>query len=655
MNMTKLNFVQFRIVATIVFVLTFGVLYGQATLSASLSSSKVGVRQQFTVTYTLKGGKSEAFERPPFEGFRLLGQSSMSGGGSMQMYVNGQLVNGGGNEGEQGWTFTLIPTATGTFDITPARAKVNGSWVNSPPLKVIVTNNNQNPVPTQQQGAQTGGSQAATNQDNKKQTDATQVGLNADDILIIGNADKKSAWTGEPIIITYKLYTRHTITSYGIEKIPAFDGFWSENIVDPTTRPQQAEETYNGKRYATALLRKIVVYPQKSGNLSIDPLEIEAIVRIPVQRKQQNQFDWMDQMFNNFFSSSFGNDPFSGFGNSYEDIQKKFRSNTINLNIKELPSKNRTASFTGQVGNYTMEAWFNKERILIDDALNFNIKISGNGNMSLLEAPHVQFPKSFEVFDPQTEDNTKTTSSGISGDKVFTYLIIPREPGKFTIPAIEFSYFSPSKADYVTITTDEFNIQVIGQQGASGSSIQGETETDIRFIRTQTGKFKIIHEYFFGSTLHFVLFFLPILAFIIFIILIRRRIKLYANEQLLRYKKATSMARKRLKKASTLLKKQDYNAFYEETSRAIWAYLAHRFSIQQAELSVDKVISQLSIEEVDTEILNSLRQTLDFCEFIRFSPGATSTTPGQILEKAENTIRDLEQHIGQLKRKRRKS
>jgi tetratricopeptide (TPR) repeat protein len=636
--------------STVLLLFALNPLLGQATLNAGLSSSKVGVRQQFTVTYTLQGGKSEAFERPPFQGFRLLGQSSMSGGGSMQMYVNGQLISGGGNDAEQSWTFTLMPTTTGTFDIPAARAKVNGSWISSPPLKITVTGNNQNPVPVQTQGNTT---QNSSNQRSTNQSTTTQTGLNSDDVIILAHADKQTAWTGEPIIITYKLLTRHTITSYGIEKIPSFDGFWSENIIDPTARPQQGEETYNGKRYATALLRKIVVYPQKSGTLSVEPLEVEAIVRIPVQRKQQNAFDWMDQMFNNFFSNPFGNDPFSTFGNSYEDIQKTFRSNSITLNIKELPAKNRTASFTGQLGNYTMEAWFDKERILIDDALNFNIKISGNGNMSLLEAPAVQFPGSFEVFDPQVEDNTKVSANGISGNKTFTWLIIPREPGTFKIPAVEFTFFSPAKADYITLKSDEFQVQVVGQQGSSSSSAITETETDIRFIKTEPGSFRTINSFFFASGLHFVLFLTPLLLFVIFVIVMRRRIQLYSNQQLLLYKKATRTARKRLKKAAILLKKEQYSAFYEETARAIWAYLAHRFSIQQAELSVDRVISQLSAHNVNSDVLDSLKETLDFCEYIRFAPGATSTTPGQILDKALNTIGNLEQHIQHNKRNKK--
>ncbi len=640
---------------SVVMFATVAQLFAQVNLTARSSHTRVGVRQQFSVTYSLTGGRSEAFERPPFEGFRMMGQSSTTGGGSFQMIVNGQVVNS--SDGDQSWTFTLMPTTTGNFDIPPAKAKVDGQWYSSPSLKVQVVQGHQQASPAQSQTQ----SQTRPQQQQQSQTDrqnSSNTGeLNADDVVITATADKTSAWVGEPIIITYRIYTRVTIPSYAINKIPAFDGFWSENLEDPNSRPQQSEATLNGKRYTSALLRKIVVYPQRSGNLTVDPLEVELIARIVRQQKQQgNVLDWMDQMFQNFFSDPFGNDPFSSFpsfGSSYEDIQTVVKSNTLRINVKDLPLKNRNADFTGQVGQYNMEAWVDKNKMLLDDALTLSVKISGNGNLSLLEPPAIIFPKSFDVFDPQVDEQINTSGSGISGSKTFTYLIMPREPGNFSIQPFLFSWFDPKTGDYKTIESDEFEIQVVGQHSGGQSTV--ETEQDIRFIQLKAGRFKSINSFFFSSALHFVLFFIPLLLFVLFVILLRRRIQLYSNQDLLRYKRAVKMAKRRLKKASVLLKHQQLNEFYEETARAIWAYLAHRFSIQQSELSVDKVIDQLAQSEVDEDVLASLRSTLDFCEYIRFAPGASSTTPGDILQKAEDTIRNLEQHILFQKRKIRKS
>jgi len=622
----------------------------QVNFKASLSSTKVGVRQQFSATYTLSGASAEAFERPPFEGFRLMGQSSMRGGGSMQVFQNGQLVSS--SEGEQSWTFNLLPTSTGNFDISPARVKVNGEWIQSPSLRVSVFNNNQAPSPSQTQTQTQTQAQTQTPQNQKQEQ--TQQGLNSDDILVVANADKSSAYVGEPIVITYKILTRVTIPSYAINKIPAFEGFWSENLVDPGSKVQQTEETYNGKRYTSALLRKIIVYPQRSGRLNLASLEVDLIARIVRQQQRQNQNNWIDQMFS-LFGNPFGGDPFAGFGSSYEDIRTSIKSNVVSVNVKDLPTKNRTTDFSGQVGQYSMEAWIDKDKILLDDAFNLFVKIGGNGNMSLLEPPHIQFPSTFDVFDPQTEDNVKKTIHSISGNKVFSFLIIPREAGKFKIPPIQFTYFDPQAGDYKTLASTEFAIQVFGQNGTDESHLQSETAQDIRFIIPHANKIKHSNTFFFGSIWHWILFVLPLPIFIFILIYLRRRILLYSNQELLRYKKATKMARKRLKKATQLLKSAQIHAFYEETARAIWAYLSHRFGIQQSELSIEKVIDILNQQQVDSDILTSLKQTLDFCEYIRFSPGASSITPGQILTEAENTIRNLEQHIQESKRRRQQS
>jgi len=647
-----------RFLTAVILVLNLSLLHAQVNFTAKLSSSKVGIRQQFTVTYSLTGARSEAFERPPFAGFRLTGQSSMTGGGSVQMFVNGQLVSG--NEGEQSWTFTLMPLETGNFDISPARVKVGGEWIESPSLKVSVSPSNQSPSPVQSQTqsqTQPGSTQQPQQQQRQQQqTQQSQGGLSPDDVIIRATADKSTAWVGEPVIITYRIYTKVSIPSYSINKIPAFDGFWSENLTDPNARPQQSEEILNGQRYTSAIIRRIVVYPQRPGNLRLEPLEIELIARIARQRQQRNVNDWMDQMFSNFFGNPFGTDPFSsfsGFGTTFEDIKATVKSNPISLTIKDLPAKNRTADFSGQVGKYSMEAWFDKDRILIDDALNLFVKITGNGNMSLLEAPKVQFPKSFDVFDPQVEDNTKTTSSGISGDKIFNYLIIPREPGKFTIPPFVFSYFDPAAGDYRNIVSDEFKLQIFGQQGSEGAALLTEVDQDIRFIQLQSNRFREINSFFFLSTFHILLFLIPLLAFCVFIILLRRHIRLHSDQQLLKYRRATRTAGKRLKKASSLLKAEKLNEFYEETARAIWSYLSDRFAIQQAELSVDHVIAELRSKDVESGTLESLKLTLEFCEYIRFAPGASSSTPGEILEKAKDTIRNLEQQILQNKKVRK--
>ncbi len=323
-----------------------------------------------------------------------------------------------------------------------------------------------------------------------------------------------------------------------------------------------------------------------------------------------------------------------------------------------MPAKNRTPDFSGQVGKYKLETWIDKDKILVNDALNLSVKITGDGNMSMLDAPRIQFPKSFEVFEPRVDDNTRKTATGISGSKTFNFIILPSKSGIFNIPKVTFTYFDPSVRDYVSLSSDEYRIQVFGKEDSESIFLHppvAETEQDIRFIKLNAGSFKSLNVFFFGSSLFFILITIPLLCFVLFIVLLRRKIQLRNNPALAKYLKAKKTARKRLKKASFLLRNKQINEFYEETAHAIWSYLGDRFSIQQSELSISRVILQLEEKKVNGDILGSLKSTLEFCEYIRFAPGASATTSEDILQKAEETIRQLEEHISENKIKNKET
>lgn len=606
--------------------------FSQVTLTASLNTNTVGMQQQFFATYTLKGGKSQSFEMPDFTNFRLVGQRSQSGGG-MTVIVNGQVVSGG--DDEQSWTFTLMPTKPGKFNIPAARARVGGSWYSSNSLEVNVINTGQAPA-TQQAPSQ------QPTQRNQQQQSPVNEGLSKDDVFLRATASKNSAYVGEPIVISYKIFTRVAIPNYVINKIPSFEGFWSEELLDNVNRPKVEEEIINGQKYTTAIVRRIVVFPKKSGELVVEPLEIEAIARLVRQTQRRSPFDNMDDIFKNFFNDPFFSNPGSFFGSSYEDIKTTVKSNPISIRVRELPMSNRPNEFGGQVGNYNFEAWIDKDRVLVNDVVNLSVKISGDGNLSLLDAPTINFPSSFEVFDPQVEDNIRKTAAGLSGSKTFNFMIIPRKSGKFEIPSVTFSYFNPSTGSYNTLKSDVFKIEVFGAD-ASSQFANIKTSDDIRFILVKPSKFKKINSFFMGSFFYWSVFMFFIVAFAVCLFLMRKHLQLKSNVKELKYRRANKIAKKRMKKAQILLKNNKLDEFYEEVSRSIWEYLSDRFSIQKAELSIDNVVKLLSEKNFDQELLLKLKTTLDFCEYIRFAPGASSSSPNEILEDSNFVISMLEQ------------
>jgi len=603
--------------------------FSQVEFSASVNTHTVTVGQSFMATFSLKGGKSEKFEPPSFDGFRVIGQSKQSGGG-MTIIVQGRVVSDGG--AEESWTYTLNPTNTGTYTIGAAKVRVDGKWYTTKPVTITVKDGGQGQTQQQQQ-----------HQPQQRQAQAEQESkIESDEVFIRASVNKSSVYVGEPVIISYKLYTRLPIPQYNIDKIPSFDGFWAEDLYDSSKPGKQSQEIINEQQYTAVEIRHVAIYPQRAGTLALAHLEVEAVVRKHVQGQRRKSA--FDDFFDSFFS-----DPFV-FGR-YEDIKTRIKSNPLSINVIALPVKNSPASFSGQVGNYTMEAFIDKDRILLNDALNLTVKITGDGNMKLLEAPNIGFPQSFEVFDPQTEDNFRKTIAGIKGTRTFNYVIIPRDPGVFKIQPIEFAFFDLQSKDYKILKSDEFKIDVVGEGGVSRyASAVGELSTDIRFIKINSGRFRAMNTFYFNSPLFYILIALPLLAFIAFVVLLRRQIELQTNKQLLKYKQATKIAKKRLKKAGMFLSEEKINEFYEETSLAIWDYLSDRFGIQKSELSVNSVVTQLSGKGAEEEVLKELEETLNYSEFARFAPGVKHKNPETVLNDAIKIISSLEQHIQKGKR-----
>lgn len=628
-------------------------LLSQPVFEVKVNSSKITINQYLTVTYTLKGGRSQAFERPAFENFQIVGQRNATGGGSFQIWINNQRIDMSDEGASETWSFTLMPTKTGTFTIPPARVKVNNKWISSESLTITVTAEESRANTQHQQSPQQIGQvqkSPQTQQQSRTAADDTPASGH-NDVFIRAIANKQSAYVGEPIVITYKLYTRIPVLQYVIDKTPSFDGFWSENLMSPQAKPQQSEEIINGERYATAVVRKIVLYPQRAGTFTIDPMEMKTLVRLAVQQKRQSSFDYWDKLLRDFFNDPFFNDPFfsnpfSQLRTTYRDEERTLRSNKINLRVLELPSKNRTVSFTGQVGQYSMDVVIDKNRLLVDEAFRLQVKISGNGNLNLLEPPQIEFPEQFEVFEPETQSNMRTTADGLAGEKIFTWTIIPRAGGKYIIPPIEFTYFDPRKADYVPIRSQEFEIHVIGEEGGVQQVVYGKKQTtDIRFIRHQLPTFMKTGAYLFGSPVHISLLILPFLMLLAFIGIMRRHIALQSNPQLVRYRAATRQATRRLKKAQNLLKRKATEEFYAEIANALWNYFADRFFIERSQLATDTIESTLKQQNISDELIQKISNTLQVSEMVRFAPSAITTSPEQLLADARTIIETIEKTI----------
>ncbi len=579
-----------------------------AKFTASVNKNKVGLNETFKITFSLNKNGNK-FNAPSFKDFFVLSGPNQS---SNMQFINGNVSQ------TISFSYMLKPRAVGKYTIGSASIETDGNKILSNKVSIEVTKSKTTPQANQQQ----------QNKDIYK-----QIGEN---LFIKAKVDKTNVYQGEQIVVTYKVYTRVSVVNYAINKIPKLSGFWAQDI-NLSGQISLHTENIDGVNYNTGVLKKTILFPQKSGKLEIDPLAMECLVRVKTQSRRKSIWD------------DFFDDPF--FGRS-KDVKYVAASNPIRINVRSLPEANKPSNFKGAVGKLSMKASLNNTETKANEAVTYKIIISGKGNLKLIEPPELNLSKDVEIYDPEIVDNISATSAGMSGKRTIEYLLIPRYKGEYKIPGISFSYFDLTKKDYVTLSTPEYILKVTEGDEAPGTGITGVGKEDvqfigkdIRFIKTGKQEFKKKGEYFFGSLTFFILLSFPFLAFAGMIFYKKRYDKLSADTLLLKRRKANKIARKRLLIAKKYLKESKKEAFYEEISRALWGYVSDKFNIQLADLSKDKVKDILVNKKVKEPLIDAVINTLDKCEFARFAPGSDSMEMENVYTSTIKLISELEETI----------
>lgn len=608
------------ILAALLVILCSFSLQAQVKLSANLSRTTVPQNTAFQLTITLSGGRAESFTPPAFSGFTVAGTSHSSGGG-MTIYMNGQKVETGG--GEESWTYTLLGAKEGKFTLGPAKAKVKGQWVNSNQVTVEITK---------------GSARAANPGSSAGQASAASSGSDGD-AFIKAFLSKSNPSLGEQITVTYKIYTRVNIMQYAINKVSGFAGFWTRDLNQDQGDPTLHTETVNGVRYQVAEIRQIALFPQKSGRLTIEPLEVECVIQQRVQASNP---------FSDFFNDPFFGNPFS----SVQNVKRTLRSNALSVNVSPLPEKGKPDQFSGAVGRFTFEASVDRNTVKQHEAITLKISVNGTGNISLIDMPKPVFPSDFEVYDPETRETIEKNSNPVRGSKTFEYLVIPATAGDFTIPGLVFSYYDPSIRSYKTLRSSDIAIKVEkGNESASaGTGPRSSAELigqDIRYVATPVLPLSTQNSTFPGVWWFWLLLLIPVALFTAFLLIWRRQIRINNDVALRRNLRATHMARKRLEVAGKLMNEGKREAFFEETSRAVWGYVGDKFTIPLAELSIANVQEILAEKNLDPTVCERLSVLLNRCEYARFAPPDPATEPETVYNEASRIIVDIEKELQQ--------
>ncbi|MCU0370256.1 MAG: BatD family protein [Bacteroidales bacterium] len=489
--------------------------------------------------------------------------------------------------------------------------------------------------------SQSSSSQTPVQQGNQRSSQSGQGSNIKNDIFIRASVDKSKPFQGEQVIITYKIYTTVPISQINISKISSFPGFWSKSLLNDNDPLKQSNEVVNGKEYVVADLRKIALYAQRSGEIRIEPMELECVAQVKVEGSRNR-----DPFFDSFF-----NDPF--FNRNYQNVELKVESNPLTIDVKPLPAIGGARDFSGAVGSFTLSSEIDRTELKTNEALNLKITISGKGNLELIEALPVSFPPDFETYDPKVTNNLSKNASGISGSRTFEYLIIPRNSGEFEIKPAEFSYFDPARQSYSTLSTPRYNIKVLkGDDEPGGIAYSGVSQkniqfigSDIRHIKTGDIRLQRINSFFIASPSFLLWLIFPVVLFAAAIIFWSYNKKRSGNIAMVRNRKANKVARKNLKKAGEFLESKSAGSFFEEISRALWGYISNKFNIPLSDLSIESVHQRLADKKISDENIRKFTGVLENCEFARFAPGDKSEKMQGIYDEALEVISKIEQEL----------
>ncbi|MBP5290420.1 MAG: protein BatD [Paludibacteraceae bacterium] len=519
---------------------------------------------------------------------------------SSTSFVNGQRTS----TFSLTYTYTLMPRKEGSFTIDPASIVVGGDTYRSNALKVTVLPADETPAASNsgpQQSAAPTTSQSSSNR-------------SGGDIFIKTQVSKTKVHEQECILLSYKLYFAGVDVAQFTNntKLPEFKGFLKQELEQGDVQTEL--EHYNGRNYQTAILYRTLLFPQKSGDIEIEPANFEAVLR--VQNRQQ-----IRSIFDDFFAT-------------YSNVTKPLTAPGITIHVQPLPA-GKPAGFSGGVGSFSLSSSISSNSITTNDALTVKLSISGKGNMKMVKTPSIDWPDGFEVYDPKVTNNFKSTTAGVSGSKDIEYLAIARAAGDYVIPAITFSYYDTNDNTYKTLRTEEYTVHVARGAGETDQTVVTtgtytnkediqKLGTDIRYIETKP--LPAEERKGAGLTgLWWLMYLVPALLSLLLFVLFRKQIRDNQDLTKVRYRKANKVAQKRLKKAAKLMNAGQDAAFYEEIERAAWTYLSDRLSIPQANLTKENIADILRSKNVSDERIQEVTDVLSTAEFARYAPAAAGS------------------------------
>lgn len=577
----------------------------------------VAAGEAFRIEFSLNA-KPEEFTPPTFTGFDVLAGPTLSEGTSVSI-VNSNVSK------TSSFTYTYVIQAPteGKATIAAATVIVDGKSYQTKPLAVEVISG--------ETPASSGNGSSAAEEGSVGDTPHKKASVAADDLLLRVTANRNTVYKGQPIRVLFKLYTRVPLSGIESAKYPAFNGFWSQDLKVDGYDWQR--ETLNGKVYNARIIKEVLLYPQQSGQLHIEQSSLTVIAQMVVQsRRSQSVFD-----------------DFFGGGQNVQEVRKEISASPLAITVRDFPA-GAPVSFNGAVGQFQMQGSVDKSTMSANASGNFLLKLSGSGNLPLIQAPTVEMPTSFEQYNKKTTESLTNNANGITGYRQFEYPFIPRAEGSYTINPVEFSYFDPDAAKYVTLATSAFNIDVDADStgGATSGIVSGINkedlkilDKDIRFIHIGEPQLVRRGSLFFASATYFGALLLILLVFIGAYLYLKKYLNEMQNTTLVRNKKANKVALQRLRAAFHYMNEASEKQFYEEMLKALWGYMSDKLNIPVANLTKDNIREELVKRGVATELITHFIDIISNCEYAQYSP-STSGQMSEVYGSAAATLSKFE-------------
>ena len=592
----------------------------------TIAPTVVEIGKAFNVEYRI-AAQPQRMTPPTFDDFALIGSgasTSMSGEpGNMEVVMI--------------YTYVLVAQKPGKFTIPGTTVVVDGKTYASEPKPIEVIGPEGEAAGSGTQGSQSSQSPRSPQGSQGNAARSPSASRSSEDLFLRAVPDKTTVYRGEPVRVRFKLYSRiRDLGGNNGAKMPSFNGFWQQRL--DVSHYQRQTESYNSRVYTTYILAEYLLYPTQSGRLTIDPMTVDLIERDI--RAQSGRSIWDDMM--------------GGFPEVVE-VPRPVASPPVVITVKELPA-DAPADFSGAVGNFTMTSDVNQEDMPVNSATTYKIRITGTGNIPLIQAPKMEMPASFEVHNSKMSEDTRLTQAGIAGSRTFEYPFIARAEGDHRIGSVPFSYFDPQTEEYVTLTTREVNITVVADTteramspiGIVGGVSKEELKIlgrDIRFIRHDAPGLKRNGRVLMCSVGYFAIVGALVAVFLFLLFFLRRRIEQMRDEALVKGRKANKVVLARLKVADEFMKEGNPRRFHDEMLKALWGYLSDKLNIPAANLTKENVRESLMRREIPAEQVNRYIDLISECEYAQYSPAESSPmqdkykTAVEVISKFESYIK----------------